>query len=129
MQDASRFNAPGSYDLITAFNSIHDQARPTEVLKTIVKALRPQGSFLMVDVPASSHLNENIDHPLAPFLYILSCNHCMTVSLASNGEGLGAMWGEQRACQMLHKAGFTQVDAKHVEGDIFTIYYIASKEQ
>ncbi len=129
VQDASRLDAPSSYDLITAFDAIHDQARPTEVLNEIVKALRPQGIFLMVDIAASSYLHENMDHPLAPFLYTTSCNHCMTVSLALDGEGLGTVWGEQKARQMLRDAGFTQVDAQSMEGDIFNIYYIASKEQ
>lgn len=129
VQDASRLDAPSSYDLITAFDTIHDQARPTEVLNEIAKALRPQGIFLMVDIAASSYLHENLDHPLAPFLYTVSCNHCMTVSLALDGEGLGTVWGEQKARQMLHDAGFTQIDVKSVEGDILNIYYIASKEQ
>ncbi len=114
-------------DLITAFDSIHDQARPTQVLAAIAKALQPGGMFLMVDFAASSHLEENLDHPLAPFLYTISCNHCMTVSLAANGEGLGAMWGEQKARQMLSATGFTQLQVMQVEGDIFNNYFIASK--
>jgi len=100
---------------------------PTQVLAAIAKALRPRGMFLMVDIAASSHLEENMDHPLAPFLYTISCNHCMTVSLAANGEGLGTMWGEQKARQMLSAAGFTQLEVMQVEGDIFNNYFIASK--
>jgi hypothetical protein len=57
----------------------------------------------------------------------VSCMHCMTVSLAAGGMGLGAMWGEQRACQMLADAGFTSVDVKHVDGDVFHAYYVATK--
>jgi len=81
----------------------------------------------MVDFAASSHLEENLDHPLAPFLYTISCNHCMTVSLADNGAGLGTMWGDQQARQMLSRAGFTQLEVKHVEADFLNSYYIASK--
>ena len=109
--------------MITAFDSIHDQSMPTQVLAAIAKALRPRGMFLMVDIAASSHLEENMDHPLAPFLYTISCNHCMTVSLAANGEGLGTMWGEQKARQMLSAAGFTQLEVMQVEGDIFNNYF------
>lgn len=126
VQDVSHVDTPGSYDLITAFDSIHDQARPTQVLAAIAKVLRPGGMFLMVDFAASSHLEENLDHPLAPFLYTISCNHCMTVSLAANGEGLGTMWGEQKARQMLGAAGFTQLQVMQIEGDLFNNYYIAS---
>ena len=81
----------------------------------------------MLDIRASSLLEENMKHPLGPFLYTISCNHCMTVSLADHGAGLGTMWGEQVASQMLHEAGFTHVEVKHVKGDIANSYYIASK--
>lgn len=127
VQDVSRLDTPDRYDLITAFDSIHDQARPAQVLSAIAKALRPGGRFLMVDTAASSRLEENLDLPLAPFLYTISCNHCMTVSLATNGEGLGKMWGEERARQMLSAAGFTRSQVMRVEGDIFNNYFIASK--
>src|SRR6266700_623808 len=127
VQDVSRLDTPGYYDLITAFDAIHDQVRPMEVLQAVAKALRPHGAFLMVDIAASSVLQENLGHPLAPFLYTISCNHCMTVSLAENGAGLGTMWGEQVASQMLREAGFAQLKVKHIKGDIANSYYIASK--
>jgi len=53
--------------------------------------------------------------------------HCMTVSLAESGMGLGAMWGEQKAREMLHDAGFTCVETAHVDGDIVNTYFIATK--
>lgn len=127
VRDVSHLDLSERYDFITAFDSIHDQARPAEVLETIVQALRPGGVFLMLDIRASSLLEENMKHPLAPFIYTISCNHCMTVSLAEDGAGLGAMWGEQVASQMLRDAGFTQLEVKHVKGDVANSYYIASK--
>jgi len=127
VQEVSGLDTPGRYDFITAFDAIHDQARPAEVLQVVASALRPAGVFLMVDIAASSNLQENMEHPLAPFLYTVSCNHCMTVSLAANGAGLGTMWGEQKARQMLNEAGFTQLEVKHVEADFSNSYYIASK--
>jgi ubiquinone/menaquinone biosynthesis C-methylase UbiE len=125
--DAAQLHAVDRYDLVTAFDAIHDQAHPTRVLHGIARALRPTGTFLMGDIRASSDLAENIDLPLAPFLYTISCMHCMTVSLALGGEGLGAMWGEQRARQMLITAGFTQVEVTQVAADTGNTYYIATK--
>lgn len=127
VRDTTTLDAPGRYDLITAFDTIHDQGRPVQVLQEIAHALRPEGTFLMADVAASSRLEENLEHPLAPMLYTFSCMHCMTVSLAQAGEGLGAMWGEQKARQMLAEAGFTRVDVKQVAGDTLNNYYIAMK--
>jgi Zn-dependent membrane protease YugP len=51
----------------------------------------------------------------------------MTVSLADGGMGLGTMWGEQTARKMLGEAGFTSIEAAHVDGDIVDTYIIASK--
>ena len=106
---------------------MHDQARPDLVLAGIAQALRPGGVYLCVDIAASSELPDNLDHPLGPLLYTISCMHCMTVSLAESGMGLGAMWGEQKAREMLHDAGFTCVETAHVDGDIVNTYFIATK--
>src|SRR5262249_35806121 len=53
---------PGSYDLVTAFDVIHDLPRPAETLAAIHTALREGGVFLMVDIAASSHVHENLEH-------------------------------------------------------------------
>jgi len=127
-RDAARLGETARFDLITTFDAVHDQARPDLVLAAIAEALRPGGVYLCVDVAASSKLSENMDHPLGPFFYTISCMHCMTVSLADGGAGLGAMWGEQKALQMLSDAGFTSVDVEHVEGDIVNTYFIATKD-
>jgi len=128
VQDVAELEAPAQFDFITAFDCIHDQAHPRPVLKAIAAALRPGGIFLMVDVHASSHLHENIEHPMGPMLYTVSCLHCMTVSLAQGGEGLGTVWGEQQATQLLHEAGFTRVEIRHQPDDMRSSYYIASKD-
>jgi ubiquinone/menaquinone biosynthesis C-methylase UbiE len=112
---------------VTVFDAIHDQAQPARVLRGIYEMTKPGGVFLCVDVAASSNLEDNIEHPLGPFLYTVSTMHCMTVSLALDGEGLGTAWGEQKARQMLADAGFGDVDVKNVEGDIINNYYIARK--
>ena len=64
---------------------------------------------------------------MGPFLYTISTMHCMTVSLARDGEGLGTMWGEQKALELLAEAGFTDVAVQQVEGDFLNNFYIARK--
>ena len=126
-RDAARLGETERFDLITTFDAVHDQARPDLVLAGIADALRPDGVYLCVDIAGSSKLSENLDHPLGPFCYTVSCMHCMTVSLADGGMGLGAMWGEQKALQMLSEAGFASIDTAHVDGDIINTYFIATK--
>jgi 2-polyprenyl-3-methyl-5-hydroxy-6-metoxy-1,4-benzoquinol methylase len=127
VQDLALLAESNKYTLITAFDVIHDQAKPATVLDVVAKALKPDGIFLMVDIRASSHVDENKEHPLGAFLYTVSTMHCMTVSLALDGEGLGTVWGEQKAREMLAAAGFTKVEVKQVPGDIFNNYYICRK--
>jgi SAM-dependent methyltransferase len=126
-RDAARLDETARFDLITTFDSVHDQARPDLVLAGIARALRQGGVYLCVDISASSKLSENLDHPLGPFLYTTSCMHCMTVSLAEGGMGLGAMWGEQTARKMLGDAGFTSIEGTQVDGDLVNTYFIATK--
>ena len=138
VNDIASINEHEKYDLITAFDVIHDQAQPAKVLKGIYNALRNKqegeeeerggGIFLMQDMAASSKLEENMENPLGPTLYSISTMHCMTVSLAYNGEGLGTVWGRQKAEEMLKEAGFSEkIEVSEVPGDIFNYYYIVQK--
>ena len=97
------------FDLITAFDSIHDQFEPETVLAGIRSALRPEGMFLMIDFKFSSDVGHNIGNPFAPLAYGISVMHCMTVSLAGGGPGLGTVWGLETAQRMLAEAGFADV--------------------
>ena len=126
-RDAARLGETARFDFITTFDAVHDQARPDLALAGIAQALRPGGVYLCVEFAASSKLSENMDQPLGPFSYTMSCMHCMTVSLADGGMGLGAMWGEQKAQEMLSDAGFTSIEAAHVEGDVANTYFIATR--
>jgi len=125
--DAARIGKSNQFDLITAFDAIHDQAQPALVLAQIERALRPGGTFLMQDILASSHLDQNCANPLASFLYTISCMHCMTVSLAHNGAGLGTCWGRELAERMLADAGFQSIEVHKLPHDDMNYYYVAQK--
>lgn len=127
VRDAANIGETEAYDLITSFDAIHDQANPSGMLASIAKAIRPDGVYLVQDITGSSYLEKNLDLPVAPWLYTISLTHCMTVSLAYNGEGLGAMWGEERAVAMMKDAGFQNVEINHLEHDFMNTYYVATK--
>lgn len=127
IKDALLVEELGKFDLITAFDTIHDQVQPTKVLKAINASLNNDGFFLMQDIAASSKVEKNIDSLLAPTLYTISTMHCMSVSLAFDGEGLGTMWGKELAVNKLTEAGFKDIKVKNVEGDIMNYYYVSRK--
>lgn len=115
------------YDLVLALDAIHDQAFPRVVLRNIASSLRPDGVFLMQDIAASSELQRNLEHPFGPMLYTISAMHCMPVSLGEAGEGLGTMWGEERARQLLREAGFTSLRFERLAPDALNYYCVATR--
>jgi SAM-dependent methyltransferase len=118
---------PERYDFVTTFDAVHDQADPNGVLAGIQRTLKADGVYLMQDIHAHSHAHDNLEHPLGSLLYTLSCMHCMPVSLAQNGAGLGAMWGREVAITMLTEAGFADVEVHRLEHDIQNDYYVIRK--
>jgi 2-polyprenyl-3-methyl-5-hydroxy-6-metoxy-1,4-benzoquinol methylase len=130
IRDLSSFDetaSPDAYDLVTTFDAVHDQAQPLRVLRGIHRTLKQDGVYLMQDIRGSSHHHENVDHPIGTFLYTVSCMHCMTVSLAQGGEGLGAMWGEQKTREYLERAGFRSVEKHELAHDIQNNWYVVRK--
>jgi SAM-dependent methyltransferase len=125
--DVAALDIADAYDVITAFDAIHDQAHPAQVLANIYRALRPGGVFLMVDIKASSRLEDNVGVPFASYLYTVSTMHCMSVSLGLDGDGLGTVWGRQVATSMLADAGFGDVAVREIESDPINFYYVARK--
>ena len=125
--DVAELGVDNAYDVITVFDAIHDQAQPARVLENIYRALRPGGTLLMVDIKASSRLEDNIGVPMAPYLYTVSTMHSMSVSLGLDGSGLGTVWGRQLATAMLEDAGFADIRVSEIETDPLNYYYIAQK--
>jgi len=115
------------FDYVTAFDAVHDQTRPLEVLQGIHAILAPDGMFSMVDIAARSRLEDNLDHPMAPFLYTVSLMHCLPVGLVDGGTGLGMMWGREKAVAMLKEAGFTEVRVLEIPEDPFNYHYFCRK--
>jgi len=127
VRDAARLAVEEPFDVVFVFDAIHDQAEPAAVLTRIHAALAPGGSFVMVEPRASSNLEDNLGNPFAPMLYATSTLHCMTVSLASGGAGLGAAWGEQAALALLAEAGFVEVTVHEAPGDPLNAVFVTSK--
>ncbi len=127
LSDFDKTSDPEAFDFVTTFDAIHDQGKPLSVLKGICRTLRNNGIYLMQDIKGSSFVENNITHPIGTFLYSVSCMHCMSVSLAQGGEGLGAMWGEEKTREYLQKAGFKNVVKHELKHDIQNNWYVISK--
>ncbi len=123
----SKGEVKGLFDYVTAFDAIHDQTRPQDVLRGVHHILAPGGRFSMVDIAANSNLADNLAHPMGPFLYTVSLMHCMPVGLVDGGTGLGMMWGREKAIEMLKDAGFQQVQILEIPDDPFNLHFFCRK--
>src|SRR5205823_7722039 len=101
VRDVADLRVEQPFDVVFSFDAIHDQADPATVLANIYGSLVSGGTYVMVEPHASSNLEDNATNPFAPLIYGVSTLHCMTISLAQGGAGLGTAWGEQLARQML----------------------------
>lgn len=128
-KDASSIDESSKFEFVTAFDTIHDQPKPTKVLQTIHKSLKSNGIFLMQDTAVSSNLQDNISNPVTPILYTFSAMHSMATSIACDGEWPGTLWGKQKAEQKLREAGFFEESIKifEIPVDILNYYYVARK--
>lgn len=124
VQDLSEWEEPNAFDAIFAFDSIHDQKDPRHMLGAVSDALKPGGVFLAQDIAGHSDHADNLDHPVAPFIYTISCMHCMTVSLAQGGVGLGAAWGQELAGKMFEEAGFASTEVNSLAHDFMNVFYV-----
>lgn len=125
--DAAELDRTNEFDIVTTFDAIHDQARPADVLRNINTALKPGGWYLCVEPKAASALAENMHEPMATFQYTVSTMHCMSVSIAGGGEGLGTAWGTERTIEFLDRAGFVDIDVTVVSSDRTNSHFVCRK--
>ena len=111
------------FDLVMAFNCIHDMAQPRSALAAIRRIVKPTGAFLWSEAQAGDRLEENLT-PQGRTMYAASTMHCMTVSLAQGGEGLGVVIGEAKARRLAHEAGFTRFERLAVKNPVHQIFVL-----
>ena len=124
LSDFDRTADEAAFDFVTTFDAIHDQAKPLNILKGVRRTLKTDGVYLAQDIHSSSHHHHDREHPLGPLLYTISVMHCMTVSLAQGGEGLGTMWGRERARDYFNRAGFGSIEVYQLPHDIQNDYWV-----
>jgi SAM-dependent methyltransferase len=126
-RDLTGFDEQARYDLVTSFDAVHDQKDPQGLIRSLHGALRQGGVYLMQDIAGSARLENNLEMPLATFLYSVSCLHCMPVSLGQGGAGLGTMWGWETAEAMLREAGFAEPERHMLPHDPTNVWFVARK--
>ena len=106
--------ANGKFDLVLALDCIHDMVDPIGGLKSIREALGEDGIFFWQE-PIGSHDPLENRNPSGKMRQAISLYHCMTVSLAHGGMGLGTLIGEKGARELAEQAGFSHFEKLPIE--------------
>ena len=106
---ASAQTFPGNgFDFIACFDCIHDMGDPVGAAAHIRAALKPGGTFMMVEPFANDTLEDNLN-PVGRIFYAASTILCTPASLSQEvGLGLGAQAGEARMRDIFTAAGFSK---------------------
>jgi SAM-dependent methyltransferase len=117
----------GSLDVVCTFDCIHDMAHPQEVIEAIRASLKPDGTWLLVDIKALDTFEENMrKNPMASLMYGISVLSCMSSALSEpDGLGLGTLGlSENKAREMSAAAGFTRFTKLDVDHSVNSFYEV-----
>ncbi len=93
------------YDLVTFFDCLHDMGDPAGAAAHVRKALRPDGTWMIVEPMARDRLEENLN-PVGRLYYAASTMICVPTSLSQEvGSALGAQAGETRLREVITEGG------------------------
>jgi|694.fasta_scaffold80936_1 2-polyprenyl-3-methyl-5-hydroxy-6-metoxy-1,4-benzoquinol methylase len=116
-----------SIDFITTFDCIHDMTHPAEMMQAIRKAIKPNGTWLLVDIKAHDTFALNAQkNPMAPLMYGISVLSCMSSAMSSpDGAGLGTLGFSANTAEAMAKdAGFSRFARLDVDHSINAFYEI-----
>ena len=116
-----------SIDFITTFDCIHDMTHPAQMMQSIRAAIKPTGTWLLVDIKAHDTFALNAQkNPMAPLMYGISVLSCMSSAMSSpGGAGLGTLgFSANTAESMAKAAGFSQFKRLDVDHSINAFYEI-----
>jgi len=100
---------PGEgYDLVAIFDCLHDMGDPVGASAHVHRALKRDGTWLIVEPYANDRLEDNLN-PVGRIFYSASTFICTPASRSQEvGACLGAQAGEERLRNVVTKGGFTR---------------------
>jgi SAM-dependent methyltransferase len=117
----------GGYDLVCCFESLHDMARPVEVLATMRRLAAPDGTVFVVDERAADALTASDPDPIQRFFYAASVLHCLPVGRSEPGSAAtGTLLRTTTLERYAAEAGFASVEVLPIEHDMFRFYRLRS---
>lgn len=100
---------PGTnYDLVAFFDCLHDMGDPVGAIAHTRRALKPDGTVMIVEPFAHDQLQDNLN-PIGRMYYAFSTMICVPASISQEvGLALGAQAGRKKLEEIVREGGFTR---------------------
>jgi 2-polyprenyl-3-methyl-5-hydroxy-6-metoxy-1,4-benzoquinol methylase len=122
VRDAADPSLAGSYDLVTAFETIHDMSDPVGALKAMRGLTRDGGSVVIADEKVAEEFAAPGEE-LERFMYGWSALHCLPVGMMGpNPAGTGTVMRPSRLREYVREAGFADLEILPIENDFWRFY-------
>ena len=121
VQDAADAALSGRYDLVTAFECVHDLGRPVEALKTMRRLVADGGAVIVMDERVGESFAAPADE-LERFFYAASVLLCLHNGLADGPAGTGTVMRPATLSRYAREAGFRDVEVLPIEHDFWRFY-------
>ena len=111
----------GSYDLVTAFECVHDMSDPVSVLASMCALAAPGGTVVVMDERVGASFDPDAG-PVEELMYGWSVFHCLPVSMVDDGVGTGTVMREETLREYATEAGFSDVEVLPIDNEFFRFY-------
>jgi 2-polyprenyl-3-methyl-5-hydroxy-6-metoxy-1,4-benzoquinol methylase len=122
VRDAADTSLAGSYDLVTAFETIHDMSNPVGALRAMRALTKKDGAVVVADEKVAEEFTAPSDDR-ERFMYGFSAVHCLAVGMVDpESVGTGTVMRPSRLREYAQKAGFADIEILPVENDFWRFY-------
>jgi 2-polyprenyl-3-methyl-5-hydroxy-6-metoxy-1,4-benzoquinol methylase len=123
---AEQLPADAAFDFILTWDCLHDMTDPLGAMRAIRSAIKPDGTWLIVDINGMPAPEQNYARPLGGLLYSISVLDCLACSTCKQGgAGLGTLGlPEPVARKLTAEAGFTRFIVRDFGNPINSFYEV-----
>ena len=112
----------GPYDLVTAFECLHDMPYPVQALASMRELAAPDGAVLIADEAVADTLEENTNF-MGHLFYNFSVLHCLPQAMGfPDSAQTGTVIKPSTVRRYAEEAGFSSVEVLDIENPQFRFY-------
>jgi len=122
LRDASDPDQYGRYDLVTAFECLHDMSNPVGALRTMRMLAGERGAVIIMDERTMEEF-QPCGEVLDQLLYGFSIMHCLPAGMVEQpSAGTGTVMRPDTLSTYAQQAGFSQVEILPIDNFFFRFY-------